>query len=172
MCNAAGPGTTTRRMCGRRIATTTRPTIATTTLAFAWPIQENFTRNGIFYGKWRSGDFLSSRFVLRQAVLTAGQIQHHYIPPGTSWGRVECFLFQPAHLACRPEASNTRRPARLVRVNRTTGRFTVLKGLLQQFPLWLSRKAAPLSADNFLLSADFLPQGFREKGADNSHAYA
>ena len=45
-------------------------------------------------------------------------------------------------------------------------------GLLQQFPLWLSRKAAPLSADNFLLSADFLPQGFREKGADNSHAYA
>ena len=40
----------------------------------------------------------------------------------------------------------------------------------QQFPLWLSRKAAPLSADNFLLSADFLPQGFREKGADNSHA--
>ena len=28
----------------------------------------------------------------------------------------------------------------------------------QQFPFWLSRKAAPLSADYFLLSADFLPK--------------
>ena len=36
----------------------------------------------------------------------------------------------------------------------------------QQFPLWLSKKAILLSADNFPLSADFLPGGFQGKFQD------